>query len=130
MQKMLDVAAIILTALFLIALAVVSLLGLSDPERASVGYGMPVSDAAGALFYRVFASRNLVIVASAAIYLLLRNWKPLAILVSLTSLLAAFDMAILSLNGVTPPTFHAVTLVLILIVSTLLWRRAIREVKP
>ena len=130
MKKTLDIAAIVLTALFLIALAAVSLLGLNDPQKASVGYGMPVSDAAGALFYRVFASRNLVIVASAAIYLLLRDWKPLAILISLTSLLAAFDMAVLSLGGVTPPAFHAVTLVLILVISALLWRRAIRAVKP
>jgi hypothetical protein len=103
---------------------------LSDPQKASVGYGMPVSDAAGALFYRVFASRNLVIVASAAICLLLRDWKPLAILVSLTSLLAVFDMAVLLYYGATPPAFHAVTLVVILITAALLWRRASRPVKP
>jgi Domain of unknown function (DUF4267) len=130
MQRTLDAAAVVLTALFLIGLAIVSLIGLSDPQKASIGYGMPVSDPAGALFYRVFASRNLVIVASGAIYLLLRQWSPLAILISLTSLLAAFDMAVLSLNGVTPPAFHVVTLVLILVISALLWRRAVRKAKP
>jgi hypothetical protein len=125
MGKTLDVAAIVLTSVFLLVLAVVSLLGMVDPHKASVGYGMPVSDAAGALFYRVFASRNLVIVASGVVFLLLRQWTPLAILVSLTSTLAVFDMAVLSLGGVTPPAFHAVTLVVILVTATLLWRRVL-----
>ena len=124
MGKTLDVAAIVVTSLFLLALAAVSLIGMVDPQKASVGYGMPVTDAAGVLFYRVFVSRNLVIVAAAAIFLLLRLWKPLAILVTLTAALAVFDMAVLSVNGVTPPAFHAVTLVVILITAALLWRVA------
>jgi len=124
MNRTLNVAAIALTVFFLLALAVASLLGLTDAVKASAGYGMPVSDAAGALFYRVFASRNLVIVAACAVFLFRRMWTPLAILVSLTALLAIFDMAILALNGATPPAFHAVTLVLILVTSALLWRRA------
>lgn len=130
MQKTFDVAAVVLTALFLIALAVVSLLGMNDPQKASVAYGMPVSDAAGALFYRVFVSRNLVIVASGAIFLLLREWRPLAILVSLTSLLAVFDITILSLNGAKPPAFHTVTFVVILVTSALLWRRVLKRSGP
>jgi uncharacterized protein DUF4267 len=129
MKKTLDAAAIALTALFLFALAVVSLLGMSDPHRASIGYGMPVSDASGALFYRVFVSRNLVLVASGAIFLVLRQWMALAILVSMTSTLAVFDMAILSHAGVTPPAFHAVTLIIILVTAALLWRRAAQAVK-
>jgi hypothetical protein len=124
MKKTLDGAAIVVTALFLLALAVVSLLGMLDPHQASVGYGMPVSDAAGALFYRVFVSRNLVIVAAGAIFLLLRQWTPLAILVTLTAALAAFDMTVLTLDGATPPAFHAATLVVIVITAALLWRRA------
>jgi hypothetical protein len=62
------------------------------------------------LFYRVFASRNLVLVAACAIFLMLPLWTPLAILVGLTSALAVFDMAVLSSEGVSPPAFHAVTL--------------------
>jgi hypothetical protein len=125
MKPTLDIAAIVLTSLFLLALAVVSLLGMIDPHKASIGYGMPVSDAAGALFYRVFVSRNLVLVASGAIFLLLRLWTPLAILVSLTAALAIFDMAILHFAGVTPPAFHAVTLILIVVTAALLWRRTL-----
>jgi Domain of unknown function (DUF4267) len=124
MDRTLDIAAIVVTSLFLLALAAVSLIGMVDPQNASVGFGMPVTDAAGVLFYRVFVSRNLVIVAAAAIFLLVRMWRPLAILVTLTAALAVFDMAVLSANGRTPPAFHAVTLVVILITAALLWRRA------
>jgi hypothetical protein len=125
MRNTLEVAAVVLTSLFLLALAVVSLLGMIDPQKASVGYGMPVSDAAGALFYRVFVSRNLVIVAAGVIFLLLRQWTPPAVLVTLTSTLAVFDMTVLSLDGATPPAFHAVTLIVILVTAALLWRRAL-----
>jgi hypothetical protein len=125
MRKTLEVAAVVLMSLFLLALAIVSLLGMIDPQKASVGYGMPVSDAAGALFYRVFVSRNLVIVAAGVIFLLLRQWMPLAALVTLTSTLAVFDMTVLSLDRVTPPAFYAVTLIVILVTAALLWRRAL-----
>ena len=126
MKRTFDGAAIVVTALFLLGLAAASILGLLDPQKASAGYGMPVSDAAGALFYRAFVSRNLVIVAASAVFLVMRLWTPLAILVTMTAALAAFDMSILSLGGATPPAFHAVTLVVIVIAASLLWRRAIR----
>ena len=125
MNRMLDMAAIVLVAFFLIVLGIVSTLGMLDPAKASAGYGMPVSDAAGALFYRVFASRNLVLVATGAIFLLLRLWKPLAILVTLTATLAIFDMSVLAREGVTPPSFHAITLVFILVTAAALWRRVL-----
>jgi hypothetical protein len=125
MNRTLDIAAIVLVAFFLIALGVVSTLGMLDPAKASAGYGMPVSDAPGALFYRVFTSRNLVLVAAGAIFLLLRLWKPLAILVTLTATLAVFDMSVLSRAGVTPPSFHVITLVFILITAAVLWRRVL-----
>ena len=83
-----------------------------------------VSDNAGALFYRVYLSRNLVIVIAAAALLFLRMWKALAILISATALLPIFDMAVLSQNGVTPPAFHPIALVVLLIAAALLWRRA------
>jgi hypothetical protein len=127
MKKVLDAAALVLTTLFLFGLAAVSILGLIDPQKASAGYGMPVADAAGALFYRVFVSRNLVIVAAAAAFLVLRLWTPLAILVTMTAALAVFDMAILSNAGATPPAFHAATLGVIVVVAGLLWRRAVRN---
>ena len=116
MKRSLDVAAVILTSLLLIGLALVSFRGLVDPQSASARFGMSVSDAAGALFYRVYLSRNLVIVATGAIFLPSRQWRPLAVLVTVT--------AVLSLNGVTPPAFHPVALALIVLAAVLLWRRA------
>jgi hypothetical protein len=124
MKRSLDIAAIVLTALLLVGFAVFSFRGLIDPPPASARFGMPVSDAAGALFYRVYLSRNLVIVASGAIFLLSRQWTPLAILVTITAVLPVFDMSVLSLNGMTPPVFHPVALVLIAVTAALLWRRA------
>ncbi len=123
MKRSLDIAAIALTSLLLLGFAVLSLRGLIDPQPASVRFGMPVSDAAGAMFYRVYLSRNLVIVAAGAVFLLSRQWAPLAILLTIAAVLPVFDMSVLSLNGVTAPAFHPVALALIAITAALLWRR-------
>jgi hypothetical protein len=124
MKKSLDLAAPILTALLLLGFAVLALRGLLDPQGASARFGTAVSDSPGALFYKVYLSRNLVIVIAAAALLFLRMWKALAILISATALLPIFDMAVLSQNGVTPPAFHPIALVVLLIAAALLWRRA------
>jgi hypothetical protein len=97
--------------------------GLIAPEQASARFGAPVADAAGSLFYRVYLSRNLVIVITGAIFLLTRQWTPLAILLTVTAALPVFDMAVLSSNGVTPPVFHPLALALIAITAALAWRR-------
>ena len=95
--------------------------GLIAPEQASARFGAPVADAAGSLFYRVYLSRNLVIVITGAIFLLTRQWTPLAILLTVTAALPVFDMAVLSSNGVTPPVFHPLALALIAITAAR-WR--------
>jgi Domain of unknown function (DUF4267) len=123
MKKSLDIAAVVLTSLLLLGFAVLSLRGLIDPQTASARFGMPVSDAAGALFYRVYLSRNLVVVVAGAIFLLSRQWKPLAILVTVTAVLPVFDMSVLASSGVTPPIFHPVALAVIAVTAALLWRR-------
>ena len=123
MKKSLDVAAVVLTALLLLAFAALSLRGLTNPEQASARFGTPVADAAGALFYRVYLSRNLVIVVTGAVFLLARQWTPLAILLTATAALPVFDMTVLSLNGITPPVFHPIALALIGITAALVWRR-------
>jgi len=124
MKKSLDLAATVLTALLLLGFAVLALRGLIDPQGASARFGTTVSDSAGALFYKVYLSRNLVIVIAGAALLILRMWKALAILISATALLPIFDMAVLSQSGVTPPAFHAVVLVVLGLAAALLWRRA------
>ena len=99
MKKSLDLAAPILTALLLLGFAVLALRGLMDPQGASARFGTTVSDSAGTLFYKVYLSRNLVIVIAAAALLILRMWQALAILISATALLPLFDMAVLSQSG-------------------------------
>jgi hypothetical protein len=124
MKRSLDIAAIAMTSLLLLAFAVLSLRGMIDPQTTSARFGTPVSDIAGSLFYRVYLSRNLVIVASGAIFLLWRQWTPLAVLLTITAALPVFDMSALLLSGITPPVFHPVALALIAITAALLWRRA------
>jgi hypothetical protein len=124
MKRSLDIAAIVLTVLLLAGFAFFSFRGMVDPQPASARFGMPVSDAAGALFYRVYLSRNLVIVASGAVFLLSQQWTPLAVLVTTAAILPVFDMSVLSLNGMTPPVLHPVALALLAITAALLWRRA------
>jgi hypothetical protein len=72
----------------------------------------------------VYRSRTLVIVAAGAIFLLSRQWLPLAVLVTATAALPVFDMSALALNGVTPPAAHPMILALIALTAALLWRRA------
>jgi hypothetical protein len=123
MKKALDIAAIVLTALLLLVLSIQSVRGLIDPRWASARFGAPVSDVAGVLFYRVYLSRNLVLAVSGAVFLLTRQWKPLAILLTVTAALPMFDMSVLSLDGITPPVLHPLALVLLGIAAVLLWRR-------
>ena len=124
MNRTLDLAAIVLTSLLLIGFAVLSLRGLIDPQQASGRFGSPVTDAAGALFYRVYLSRNLVIVVCGTIFLVTRQWMPLAILLTAAAALPIFDMSVLSLDGVTPPPLHPVALLLLAVAAVLNWRRA------
>ena len=92
MRKSLDIAATALTALLLIGFAALALRGLIDPQSASARFGSAVSDPAGTLFYRVYLSRNLVIVAAGAIFLLTRQWTALSVLLTVTAALPLFDM--------------------------------------
>jgi len=124
MKRTLDIAAIALTALLLLGFAVLSLRGTINPQVASARFGAEVTDAAGTLFYRVYLSRNLVIVVTGAVLLLMRQWTPLAILLTVTAVLPVFDMTVLTLNGVTPPVFHPIALALLAITAGLLWRQA------
>lgn len=124
MKKSLDIAAVVLTALLLLAFAILSVRGMIAPEQASARFGAAVTDPAGTLFYRVYLSRNLVIAVIGAIFLVLRQWTPLAILVTVAVTLPVFDMSLLSLGGMTPPAFHPAALALLAITAALLWRRA------
>jgi hypothetical protein len=123
-KRSLDIAAIVLTALLLLAFALLSIRGTIAPGQASARFGLEVTDPAGTLFYRVYLSRNLVIAVTGAIFLVLRRWTPLAVLVTVAVALPVFDMSLLSLGGVMPPVFHPAALALLAVTAALLWRRA------
>jgi hypothetical protein len=53
----------------------------------------------------------------------MRQWMPLAILLTVTAALPLFDMTVLSSSGVTPPVFHPIALALLAVTAALLWRR-------
>jgi uncharacterized protein DUF4267 len=129
MKRALDIATTVLTSLLLLAFVILVLRGLIDPQQASARFGSPVSDAAGALFYRVYLSRNLVIVVAGAVFLLSRQWTALAILLTIAAFLPLFDMSVLALDGVTPPSLHPIALALLALTAALLWRRA-RAARP
>jgi hypothetical protein len=127
MKRTLDAAATVLAGLLLLGFALLSVRGIIDPHAASAQFGSPVSDAAGWLYYRVYMSRNLALAAAGLLLLLTRQWRSVAILITVTVALPVFDMTVLLFNGVTPPVVHPVALVLIALTATLLWRRVANE---
>ena len=126
MKKSLDAAAIALTSLFLLAFFVYSARGLFVPQLTSARFfGLPVAGGVGALYYRVYLSRNLVIVIAGLIFLVRRQWQPLAIVTTLAIALPLFDAVILfhELGHGALLTFHVAAFVVIALASTLLWLR-------
>jgi hypothetical protein len=126
-QKTLNILSVVVVLVLLLSLAVVSTLGMIDPHKASIGFGMPTTDASADLFYRVYVSRNLALVAIGLVFLAMRLWLPLAVTMTCATPLAAFDMSVLALQGKTPPAFHAGALVLLIISIVLLWRRVVMD---
>jgi hypothetical protein len=126
MRRSLDIGAIVFTSLFLLMFAAYSARGLFAPELTSVRFfGLPVVDVDGALYYRVYLARNLAIVAVGLVFLLRRQWQPLAVLTTAAIALPVFDAAILFgvLGGATPLAGHLSAFAVISLAAGLLWRR-------
>lgn len=125
-RKSLDLAAIVFVSLFLLMFGAYSARGLFAPELTSLRFfGLPTVDVDGTLYYRVYLVRNLAIVAVGLVFLLRRQWQPLAVLTTAAIALPVFDAAILYtvLGSATPLAGHVSALVVISIASVLLWRR-------
>lgn len=131
MQKPIRNIAIGATTLVLLLFAFVGMRGMLNPIAASPRYGMPVSDDAGALFFRVYLSRNFVILIAATIFLVRQKWNSLATLMTVCILLPLFDATILvfQLGSRAPLTFHLVTATVLTLLSGLLWLHA-KKAKP
>lgn len=129
-RKSLDIAATVFVSLFLLMFAAYSARGLFAPELTSVRFfGLQTADVDGTLYYRVYLARNLAIVAVGLVFLLRRQWQPLAVLTTASVALPVFDAAALFglLGSQTPLAGHASAFVVIGIASVLLWRRVINS---
>jgi hypothetical protein len=115
-----------LTVLLLIAFAFISVRGLLAPGPASARFGVAAVAPDGVLFYRVYLSRNLVIVLSGVAFLALDQRKSLALLMTFAAALPLFDASILlaELGARAPLTPHVVAFVWIGLVAALSWMRA------
>src|SRR5579862_5018976 len=117
-----DVLAIVVFGLF----AFLAVRGIYAPESASRRFGIAISGPDGAAFFRVFLSRNLVIVVTATIFLVFRLWRPLAILMTVVVALPLFDMTLLFIEQgqQAPWSFHFATACIVAVLAALLWMRA------
>jgi hypothetical protein len=126
MKKVRDIVAIALTLFVLLMFGMLAVRGIIEPQKGSARFGLPALDGVSMAFYRVYLSRNLVIIASALTFLALGQRKSVAILMTLVALLPLCDMAIL-LNEVGERahlTVHVVGFVLLSLSAALLWSRA------
>jgi hypothetical protein len=126
-KRTLDISAVVLALLLLLGFALLAFRGLGAPQQASARFGMPVSGAAGALFYRVYLSRNLVITICGLTFLALRSWRSLAIVLTAACALPLFDMTVLlnEFGSAAPLTIHVATLLALGLTAILLWRMAL-----
>ena len=126
MKKLLGTAAVFFVSLFLLMFAVYSARGLFAPESMSVRFfGLPTIDVDGTLYYRVYLSRNLAIVVAGFVFLMRRQWQPLAVLTTAAMALPVFDATVLYsvLGGATPLSGHVTAFMVIGVASVLLWLR-------
>jgi undecaprenyl pyrophosphate phosphatase UppP len=132
MKKIRDVVAVTLTLFVLLMFGMLAIRGIIEPPKGSARFGLAALDGASAAYYRVYLSRNLVIIGSALAFLALGHKRSVAVLMSLVALLPLFDMAIL-LNEVGEKarlTVHQVGFVLLALSAVLLWARAAGEKTP
>ena len=101
--------------------------GIYDPTAASMRFGLPADDAAEMFYYRVYLARNLVIVVAGLLLLILRQWKPVAVLLTTVLFLPTFD-AILLYRELGPGaglTIHIVTGVIVAVAAALMWMKVL-----
>jgi hypothetical protein len=99
--------------------------GIYDPTAASMRFGLPADDAGEMFYYRVYLARNIVIVVAGLILLLLRQWKPVAILLTTALILPTFDAILLyrELGAEAGMTVHVVTGMIVAIAAALMWMK-------
>lgn len=132
MRKLLSVVAVTAVVLLLMLFGLGGAVALWDPVRAAGDFGLTINDPAGALYFRVYLSRNLVIVACATVFLLRRRWAALATLMTCCIALPVFDATVLwlTLAGQAHLAFHVGTAIALVLISALLWAHARTNASP
>ncbi|MGE0742939.1 MAG: DUF4267 domain-containing protein [Hyphomonadaceae bacterium] len=113
----------VVTLVLLLLIGFLALRGIIDPPAAAANFGVAVDDPAAALYSSVYRSRNLVIAAAGLIFLGLGMWRALAILMTASIALPAFDIWLLASSGIDVALVHPATLVGVTLVAALLWLR-------
>ena len=114
-----------LAALLLAAFAFLAVRGMLDPATPSSNFGFAAERPDAAAYQLVYRSRNLAIAVSGLLFLLLGQWRALAILTTVCIFLPAFDIVLLQRAGVAVSIIHPGSLVALVIVSGLLWWRVV-----
>lgn len=120
-----------LAILLIVAFGFIAIRGILDPTVASARFGMGTDDPAGILFYRVYLSRNLVIVLAGIAFIIQRMWRPIATLLTCAIALPVFDICILlSEKGTDAPLrFHIIAAVVVTITAACLWLKVADDSK-
>ena len=123
MKKDLGNVGVGFAVVLILAFVIFGVRGIYDPTAASMRFGLPADDPAEMFYYRVYLARNLVIVVAGLALLALRQWKSVAILLTVAFALPIFD-AILLYRERGPEaglTIHVVTGVIVAIAASLMW---------
>ena|SRR5687767_2943623 len=126
MKKVLGNIGVGFAALLMVAFIFFGIRGIYDPTAASVGFGLPADDPAEMFYYRVYLARNLVIVLVGLVFLTLKQWRSVAILLTAALTLAIFD-AVLLYRERGPEaglTVHIITGIILAIAASLMWLKA------
>lgn len=103
--------AIGLTILLVLLFFALSIRAIRRPAEAAAAFGLPVDG-----FVRVYGSRNLAIAVIVTVFLVLRDARGVAVVLTSAVPLTLFDMALVGMKA-----RHLVSLLLLGVVSALWW---------
>lgn len=125
MKKVLGNVGVGFAVILTVAFVFFGIRGIYDPTAASMRFGLPADDLTEMFYYRVYLARNIVIVLTGFVLLVLRQWKSVTILLTVILALPTFDAILLyrELGVGAGLTIHIVTGVIVAIAAFLMWMK-------
>lgn len=114
-------ATVAFTVVLLLLFLLQGVRAIGQPRVMAARFGLPLPQGDAGAFVRVYASRNLAIVAAASVLLALRDARGVAIVLTCAVPLTFFDMAMVGRAA----RVHVVALVLLASACGLWWRQAL-----